>query len=213
MAKTTLMAPPMTLSSAFETVYKTNAWQAGWSSGPGSGLSSTGAYREYLQQLMWRENITRVVDLGCGLWEHLAGVNWEGISYLGIDLVADVIKHNQEKHTTDTRQFMVGSIDDVPNLATTGLVIVKDVFQHLPNADIIALLTKLKAAPLLLVTNDITYAPNKDCVAGRWRELNLESSPFHVRPEQRFDFQSAPFVKRSLLIRNRKSPAVTEDSI
>ena len=184
-------------------MYERNVWQRTDTSGPGSSMEATADYRRYLQELMRRKHVRKVLDLGCGLWEHLSGVDWTGIEYLGVDPVPSVIARNSGSHQTPERRFMVGQVADVPDLASFDLVLIKDVLQHLPNTMIMDILARLRPARRLLITNDLNHRKfNEDCQLGGWRMLDLERTPFNLVPAEVFDFKSSPFSKRALLVQN-----------
>lgn len=191
------------IAGVFTQVYDTDAWRRAGTSGPGSAIQHTEAYRAFLQQVLRNYRISRVLDLGCGLWEHLAAVDWTGVEeYLGVDPVKSVIARNKQLPLRANFKFQCGLIDDVAELASYELVIVKDVMQHLPNSIILELLEKLKVVRYALITNDISPGANTDCVIGEFRKMDMEKPPFNLVPIDRIDFRSVPFVKRTLLIRN-----------
>lgn len=187
---------------AFSNVYADNVWQRKDTSGPGSSVESTGSYRTFLQQILKRHHIRRVIDVGCGLWEHLGNVNWENIEYLGVDPVPTVIERNCRLSLPPNIRFQCGVVEDVSNLASYDLAIVKDVLQHLPNCTINELLKKLRVVKYWLITNDVTTEANTDCSLGGFRKINMEMPPFDLRSIDKIDFPSIPFVKRTLLIQN-----------
>lgn len=194
--------PKASITAAFSKVYDENVWQRKDTSGPGSSAQYTGEYRSFLHRLLQSKQVKRLLDVGCGLWEYMQHVNLAGIEYLGIDPVPSVIKRNKALHLPPNIQFQCGTIDDVPNLGSFDMAIVKDVFQHLPNQLIIEMLEKLKVIPTLVVTNDLLKGPNVNCDLGGFRKINLEGPPFSVVPAGKMDFPSMPFVKRTLVIQN-----------
>lgn len=197
--------PKASITAAFSKVYDENVWQRKDTSGPGSSAQYTGEYRSFLHRLLRSKQVKRLLDVGCGLWEYMQHVNLEGIEYLGIDPVPSVIKRNKALRLPPNIQFQCGTIDDVPNLGSFDMAIVKDVFQHLPNQLIIEMLEKLKVIPTLIVTNDLLNGPNVNCDLGGFRKINLEGPPFSVVPAGKMDFPSMPFVKRTLVIQNDAS--------
>ncbi|RTL07687.1 class I SAM-dependent methyltransferase [Candidatus Dependentiae bacterium] len=194
--------PKANIVAAFTKVYDENVWQRKDTSGPGSSVQHTGDYRSFLHRLLQSRQVKRLLDVGCGLWEYMQHVNLAGIDYLGIDPVVSVIKRNKALNLPPNIQFQCGVIDDVPDLASYDMAIVKDVFQHLPNQLIIEMLEKLKVIPVLVVTNDLLKGPNINCDLGGFRKINLEAPPFSVVPAGKMDFPSVPFVKRTLVIQN-----------
>lgn len=190
------------ISNTFSKVYADNVWQRRNTSGPGSSVEHTGEYRTFLHKLLRTYNVKRLLDVGCGLWEYMQHVNLSGITYLGIDPVYSVIARNRGLNLPDNIKFQCGVLSDVADLRTYDMAIVKDVFQHLPNQLILEMLKQLKVVPLLVITNDLEQGPNVDCALGGFRKINLETPPFSVAVAGKMDFQSMPFVKRTLVIRN-----------
>jgi SAM-dependent methyltransferase len=190
------------ITTAFSRVYDENVWQRKGTSGPGSSVQHTGEYRVYLQRLIASYKVKSILDVGCGLWEYMHHVNLNGIRYHGIDPVPSVIESNRKLGTPSSVTFQCGVLDDVLNLHEYDMAIVKDVLQHLPNALILRMLEQLKVVPFVVITNDLLSGPNVDCELGGFRKINLEGPPFSVQPAGKLDFQSVPFVKRTLVIRN-----------
>lgn len=194
--------PKASIIAAFTKVYDENVWQRKDTSGPGSSVKHTSEYRMFLERVMRSKNVRRVLDVGCGLWEYMHHVNLTGIEYLGIDPVASVIERNKALGLDSNISFQCGTIDDISDLGSFDLAIIKDVFQHLPNTLILEMLEKLKVIPTLVVTNDLLREPNVDCSLGGFRKINLEAPPFSVVAAGKMDFVSVPFVKRTLVIQN-----------
>ena len=76
----------------FNTIYKYNLWLVG--SGTGSIRINNKKYITFLTKFLKKHNITNVCDIGCGDWQLSKHIDWNGIKYLGIDVVKDVIKEN-----------------------------------------------------------------------------------------------------------------------
>ena len=91
-----------------------------------------------------------------------------------------MIAANRECFGSATIQFdVVNAITDLPS---ADLVICKDVLQHLPLADVAALLRYFRQrCRFALVTNDIypAVATNEDIAPGGWRALRLDQPPFN----------------------------------
>ena len=194
--------PKADITAAFSKVYDENVWQRKGTSGPGSSAQYTGEYRTFLHRLIVSYKVKRILDVGCGLWEYMQHINLSGIDYLGLDPVPSVIQNNQNLRLPDNIKFQCGVVDDVENLGQFDMAIVKDVFQHLPNRTIMEMLEKLKVIPLLVITNDVLHGANVDCAFGGFRKINMEAPPFSLSPAGKLDFQSMPFIKRTLVIRN-----------
>jgi SAM-dependent methyltransferase len=162
----------------------------------------------FLKQTFDKYNTRKLLDVGCGVWEHLMSVNLSGIEYLGIDVVDSVIRRNEELDLPANVRFQCGTLEDVESLETFDTVVIKDVFQHLPDKLIFSMLTQLKNIPVLVVTNDYTSDVHSDCDLGGFRKLDLEAPPFSLQASERLDFESDPFSKRTLVVLNGASADV-----
>lgn len=165
----------MSMRSAFTRVYEQAAWTGG--SGPGSEESSTAAWREFLAAYLKRNRVTSVLDLGCGDWQSTRLTDWTGIAYHGIDVVPQVIEACREKYETPGITFQCADILTCP-LPGADLVIMKEVLQHWPNADIARMRKRLAWRRVLLVNDYSPWPRNPDIKAGGYRPLNLAAAPF-----------------------------------
>jgi SAM-dependent methyltransferase len=94
-----------------------------------------------------------VVDLGCGDFSvgHALVEQAPHISYVGCDIVPDLIAHHAKQHAGDRVQFQ--EIDIVADALPQGDVcLIRQVLQHLSNDDIKQLLAKLKQYPVVFVS-------------------------------------------------------------
>lgn len=170
-------------AETFEKVY----WRRQWGEGCGSGSrpSTTTEYRRLLRALLKQWSVRRVVDLGCGDWEFSCLVDWTGIEYLGIDVVAAIIESNIVKYSSPTIQFECADIRSI-SIPAADLLIIKDVLQHWPIVEIQQFLTRMRGQRMLITnTHRIGFRPgNYDISAGRFRPLSLLAFPFNVRGAQ-----------------------------
>ena len=172
----------------FERAYAQGQWgrnkQGKGSSGAGSTLESTRVYRVFLQDFLAAHEIRSVVDAGCGDWEFSRAMDWTGIDYLGLDIVAPVIEANRRRHGAANVRFAVADIvrDDLP---PADLLLVKDVLQHLSHADIARVLAKLPRYRHVLIVNDVQQdslsAAYQDIPTGGYRPLDLTLPPYSLR--------------------------------
>jgi len=181
--------------AAFQAAYRDHVWLGDSRSGPGSDEASTRSYREVLNAVLRDRNVRSVVDLGCGDWASTRLIDWNGASYLGIDIVPEVVAANQERYGAPGVAFRVGDFvrDPVP---AADLLVSKEALQHLPTADVHAVLARLPSFRFALITNDVAgqlRAPwrrlrrwepvgtlNDDIAAGSWRPLDLRAPPFSL---------------------------------
>jgi SAM-dependent methyltransferase len=169
----------------FNEIYLKNAWTFG--SGGGSLEESTRDYRGFLQNFMRANRIKSVLDLGCGDWQFSQFINWDGIDYTGID-VSDVVLANTKRFSRPGVQFIELNALMEP-LPKADLLIVKDVFQHWGNVEIIHFLPKLqKFERALVVTGGGQSGShlrpgiiNADIPTGSFRPVDLTQKPFGVK--------------------------------
>ena len=90
----------MNMKHTFIQIYKNKTWFEG--SGSGSFPENTEQYRALLQQYISKYGVKSVIDIGCGDWKFSKLMDWSGITYLGLDVVDDVMQSNRETYQTDT---------------------------------------------------------------------------------------------------------------
>lgn len=162
----------------FETIYAKNIWGNG--SGGGSHPLNTLEYADYLQKFLRQFHIKSVVDLGCGDWQFSKFIDWTAIHYTGIDVVADVINQNKKLYAASNIEFLLANpLDEKVLIAAADLLIIKDVLQHLSNANVLKILRYTQKYKYCLITNDFDNS-NLDCQNGDTRPLNIKLPPFSV---------------------------------
>jgi len=110
-------------------------------------------------------------------------VNLEGISYLGADVVAELVSANLAKHSMHDINFVC--LDAVTDgLPKADLVICRDLLVHLDLKDGLRVLQNVyrSGAKYLLTTTFPDRRVNREFskVYRNWRPLNLEISPFRL---------------------------------
>ena len=178
---------PPPAREAFERIYREGLWakdaQGKGTSGYGSTLEFTKLYRVFLQDFLAAYQVRSVVDAGCGDWEFSQAIDWKGIRYLGVDIAPTVIAENQRRYGAANVRFAVADIvrDELP---AADLLLVKDVLQHLSNADIRRFLAQLPRYRHVLIVNDVLpesfSAPAADIPTGRYRPIDLTQPPFSL---------------------------------
>jgi SAM-dependent methyltransferase len=185
----------VTNRQAFSEVYQTHEWLGNSKSGPGSDPQRTIEYRQVLQKFLREHHIRKVLDLGCGDWSFSRLIDWDGIDYVGVDVVQSVVESNQSKYGRPNISFRC--IDAArERLPEADLLIAKEVLQHLPIADVEAILAKAKSYPFALFVNDLSHekrstwkglwkwksicTKNSEVRAGGYRPLALREAPFSL---------------------------------
>jgi 2-polyprenyl-3-methyl-5-hydroxy-6-metoxy-1,4-benzoquinol methylase len=175
------------IEDVFSNIYNTAHWgrnqEGQGSSGDGSTIANTQVYRDCLQEFLKSKQIKSVVDFGCGDWEFSQLIDWNGIDYLGIDIVQSIIEKDQQKFSSPNITFFHAnglSID----LPEADLLICKDVLQHLSNEKIILFLSQIPKFKHCLITNSVNpyslTSDNPDIYIGQYRFLDLTKPPFNI---------------------------------
>jgi SAM-dependent methyltransferase len=202
----------MDARDVFTNIYETDEWKGG--SGEGSTVAATAPYRRILEHVLASPDVRSVTDVGCGDWQFSGLVNWQGKSYVGIDVVPELIERNARLAPADSRFLCADArTSEVPR---ADLLVMKDVLQHWPITDIKRFVDRNRPRfRYLLLTNDVAsvHCPpellNSECALGAWRTLDLELPPFGYRAAWRHDFDiRGEWTKRiTLLVSPRHRPA------
>jgi hypothetical protein len=168
------------LATVFSDIYHTNAWQDQESvSGQGSTLARTKVIMSQLPTLLQELHAQTLLDAACGDFNWMRHTELGVFSYIGVDVVADLINRNRRLYEGPTRTFSVLDItrDKLPG---ADVILCRDCLIHLSFARIRKALSNFKKtnARYLLCTTHTTVSENADCQDGGWRSLNLELSPF-----------------------------------
>jgi len=165
-------------TSVFRSIYQCRLWGGG--SGGGSGLEQTKAVRDQLPELAKELCVRSVLDAPCGDYGWMSRVDWELDSYVGVDIVPELIERNRAVYQNDDVRFLVADITR-DRLPRADLVLVRDCFVHMSLGDIEQALRALKASGstyLLTTTYPGAVKRNWNIMSGWWRALDLERPPF-----------------------------------
>lgn len=188
-------------SEVFTEIYDSAPWLDAGFLFSGSQIEITKQYVAFIQDFLCKNKILSVLDVGCGDWAFSRYIDWSGIEYKGIDVVKYVIDRNQILFASPSIVFIEADALEM-ELPEADLLLCKDVFQHLPNADIIALLKKFaKFKHCLITNNSFSYRQNIDIQCGQSRPLDLTKSPFYVKGTKVLKF-TAITEKETLYIEN-----------
>lgn len=182
------------MKNSFTEIYKNKYWFNG--SGSGSSPQNTILYRKFLQNYITENKIKSVIDIGCGDWQFSKLIDWQGIEYLGLDVVDSVIENNKENYQTNTIKFECVDIQNF-KLPQADLIIIKDVLQHWPNKKIKTFLPKLATYKHILITNTCDGKNiNQDISEGEMRPLALDQKPFNIKMEKLLQYKSYRPIKK-----------------
>lgn len=183
---------PWPTKAVMHQIYEKHLWggvefdfYSGWGShAPELITPYTKSVRDFLLSF---KNPISVVDLGCGdfnIGKHLYNYTK---SYIGIDIVDNLIDRNSINFKATHLNFLCLDISK-DKLPKADCVIIRQVFQHLSNTEIKAILQNLKGYKYLILTEHLPlgdYVPNKDIIAGQGIRLkqhsgvNILKAPFN----------------------------------
>jgi SAM-dependent methyltransferase len=163
----------------FRQIYATSAWGRG--SGNGSHPAATAEYRNFLERFIVMNDITSIVDVGCGDWQSSRYTSFGNATYTGLDVVESLIETNTANFGSDAVDFRLMP-DDPRDLPTAQLILMKDVLQHLTDSQIIFYRDHVfPRYPYCLITNSwraIKYPQNVPILPGQFRSLDLNAAPY-----------------------------------
>ena len=179
----------------FTNIYKDNKWGGGdadFYSGSGShNPDIIEPYKDCLKKLIVQLKIRSICDIGCGDFNIMGAVLADKpCNYLGIDVVEPLIERNIEKYGSESIRFkcMDASVEGVV-LPSADLLIIRQVLQHLCNADIKRILAKVSGKyRYMLITehiyqgDDVVYNLDKPSDGGirlkRKSGVYLDKEPY-----------------------------------
>lgn len=185
------------VSEVFTEIYEQNLWggpKGEYWSGDGSADQFTQPYLAWLTSFI-RDQFqgpVSIVDLGCGDFRvgRLITESLRDCTYVGVDIVDSLIRRNTEQFATDKVSFERRDIISDP-LPPGQICLVRQVLQHLSNAQISAILPKLAQYEHVAITEhfpaDDDFTPNKDKPHGGDVRLSdrsavsLEQPPFNCK--------------------------------
>jgi SAM-dependent methyltransferase len=194
----------LSAQDVFTKVYAEKMWGDGsetFYSGPGSNEEAAAPYADFVTRFIAEHQIRSVVDLGCGDFRVGRMITSSGVSFTGVDVVQPLIDENSRRFASETIRFQC--LDIVRDALPDGdLCLIREVFQHISNAQISAVLAKLNKYKYVLFTDvqpeDTSgYGINRDKVHGASSRLvhksclKLEESPFNVKTV-RLVFEATP---------------------
>ena len=174
------------LQVKFDNMYKKKIWGGG--SGTGSKMTMDNQwYLKKIQDIIKDKDIKTILDVGCGDWEIMKNLSYEGLVYDGIDIVKSVIDDNKTYESNNIRFYHKNILkEDIENY---DLIIIKDVLQHLEDYDIIKIMDKLmKKAKYILCVNGYKFGrtPEKN----NWELRNIKN---------RYSYHPASIEKKPLI--------------
>ncbi len=172
------------LAHVFSTIFRSNSWESAESrSGPGSTVRYTQSIRANIEKLIAELEINSVLDAACGDFGWMSLVDMQGASYLGMDVVPELIENLEKEYATQdgSRSFVYGDMTQ-DTLPKVDLIIARDVLGHLSEENVMKALKNFRdsGARWLLTTTFGDHRPNFDIANGSWRPINLVGAPYNL---------------------------------
>lgn len=168
----------------FSDIHRRRAWGDCESvSGPGSGIIRTSAFSDQLPRLLEELGVRTLLDAGCGDFNWLKEVKLDLESYIGVDVVEEIVNELRHKYANEHRRFL--NLDIISDkLPQADLILCRDCLVHLSFSQIFAALRNFKHSnsKYLLATTFTRFVDNADIAMGDWRPINLQEPPFSLSP-------------------------------
>jgi SAM-dependent methyltransferase len=148
--------------ATFSEIYRRNLWGGAsgeFCSGSGSTPTHAEVYAEAIRAFITEHAITSVVDLGCGDFEVARRFLSPGLRYVGVDIVPELVARNRRHFGSETVRFEALDILTEP-LPERELCLIRQVLQHLSNAEIATALGRLSGFRFAIVTEHLP-APSR----------------------------------------------------
>ena len=185
---------PWPTKKAMQQVYEMNLWGSGtedFYSGEGSHKPEiVKPYIETLTTFLTSfENPISVCDLGCGDFNIGKELVSYTKNYVAVDIVPELITYNKKKFKSKNVEFQCLDIavDDLP---VADCAILRQVLQHLSNAEVLQITRKLMQYTYVIVTEHLPnkkFVANIDIISGQGTRLKMKSgiklqeSPFNLK--------------------------------
>lgn len=172
---------PHSLEAVFRDIYLNNSWADPESvSGRGSTLARTDVIRRELPPLLEKSGIKSLLDAACGDFNWMQHIDLNGIEYIGVDVVPELIERNRRSYATSDRSFTSLDITTDP-IPKADAILCRDCFIHLSFEQVHNAIANFKRSDSrwLLATTHANIERNTDTLPGGWRNLNLQLPPFN----------------------------------
>lgn len=170
------------VKDAFTQIYQSNLWNSAASvSGSGSAAIQIEEIAKHLPRLIKNFKIKTLLDLPCGDFNWMRGIDLGVEQYIGGDIVEEIVLRNQQAYGDAAHRFVNLDLTHDP-LPKTDLILCRDCLVHLSYDDIFRSFGNIKRSGItyLLTTTFVEHPRNHDIVSGDWRPLNLQREPFNL---------------------------------
>jgi len=187
---------PWPTKDAMKQIYEMRLWggAADYYSGEGSHHPTLVApYVEAVSSFLATfERPITVCDLGCGDFNVGKELVQYTKKYIAVDIVQELVARNKEKFKAENLVFQCLDIAE-NDLPIADCAIVRQVLQHLSNAEIQRIASKFSNYSYVIVTEHLPegdFIPNVDIISGQGIRLkkksgvNLLAPPFNLKVKQ-----------------------------
>ena len=195
-------------AETFRKIYLNNYWGSAESiSGTGSESIQTSLIKKNLPLLLKKYNCKIILDAPCGDYQWMSKIiNNLDISYIGGDIVPELIGKNIDKFSSDRIKFLVLDICN-DKLPEADILNCRDCLFHLSEEEINKFFVNFlnSGIPLLLTTSHLQGEKpfiNRDIMSGDFRRIDLFKSPYSLSSGlgDRFDDFLAPEPPRQMCL-------------
>ena len=165
----------------FTDIYLNNKWGDKYSlSGTGSNLNQTKIILKELANIIKKYEVKDILDIPCGDFYWMKEFDFQGLNYIGADIVSQLINENIKKFKRSNINFQIVDllIDEIPD---SDFLFCRDCLVHFSFKDIFQAINNIKKSnsKYLMTTNFVERKYNEDIPTGAWRTINLCKPPFY----------------------------------
>jgi len=180
---------PWPTKKAMEQVYEMKLWGDNTSNFySGAGSHEPEIVNPYLTVvisfLKTFDSPLTVCDLGCGDFNVGKKLVKHTKTYIGVDIVSDLICYNNQQFKADNLEFKCLDIA-TEQLPLADCALLRQVLQHLSNAEVQTILNKLAHFKYVILTEHIpegNFIPNKEIISGQGIRLKKQSGLHILSP-------------------------------
>lgn len=149
--------------------------------GEGSFLEACAPIVQCLPEWFRTHGIKSVVDVGCGDFHWMQGIDFDGMEYDGFDVVKKFVDGLQETHARPNIRFHHADALEAP-LPEADLYICKDVLNHYPVEMGLRLMSRMKDSAKYFAALTFPDCPTESgrIALGSWWFIDLAKPPFDL---------------------------------
>jgi len=175
------------MSNVFNDIYIRNMWNMGQNdskSGLGSSIVYTVHIQNILREVVNRFSIRSMIDTSCGDWFWMKKVRTDlKCSYLGIDIVPDIVRENLKLYGTENTHFLnsdvLSYLKTIPD-KSVDLILCRHTLEHLPSEYNVDFMKECKRVCSYLLLTTHTESENRELNGTQtpYRPINLSLPPY-----------------------------------